>query len=201
LFLDGKQITVDNLEDLPANLSQEAINTPVISEELQVFFYQPSPLSSFHPSKFGLNGINFANSEQYFFYRKAEIAKDDASKDAILKATSPQEVKVIGEKIVINPVDWRMECKQVMYEGVKAKFTQNPDLKQFLLHTKKRTLVEASMRDQYWGAGLGLGYFRSKPDTTEWPGANHLGLILMTVRNELAEGDEGINIYIPHVEK
>ncbi len=49
-----------------------------------------------------------------------------------MKAKTPQEAKFIGEKIGINPVDWRGERRQVIYEGCKAKFVQNPVLKQFL---------------------------------------------------------------------
>ena len=149
LFVDGKEITLDNLQALPIELSQETINSPIINEAVQAFFHEPSPFSNFHPANFELNGLKYKNSEQYFFYKKAELANDKASMVAIMSAKSPQDVKRIGEKMVINPVDWRAESKNIMYEGCKAKFSQNPRLAQYLLNTGERVLVEASKKDKY----------------------------------------------------
>ncbi len=86
-----------------------------------------------------------------------------------MKAKTPQEAKFIEEKIGINPVDWRTDRRQVMYEGCKARFMQKPVLNQFLINTGERTLVEASKHDKYWCSGLGLGDLRNQPDTTTWP--------------------------------
>ncbi len=110
-----------------------------------------------------------------------------------MQAKTQQEPKIIGEKIGINPVDWRADRRQVMYEGYKAKFMQNPVLNQFLINTGERTLVEASKHDKYWGSGLGLRDLRSQPDTTNWPGDNNLGLILMRIHQDLHNGHEDLN--------
>ena len=40
-----------------------------------------------------------------------------------------------------------------MYEALKAKFTQNQELKRLLLGTNDRMLVEDSPVDPYWGIG------------------------------------------------
>jgi ribA/ribD-fused uncharacterized protein len=188
LFVDGKEITLDNLQTLPIELSQETINSPIINEEVQAFFREPSPFSNFHTANFELNGLKYKNSEQYLFHMKADLANDKTSMTAIMSAKSPQDVKRIGEKIVINPVDWRAECKNIMYKGCKAKFSQNPRLAQYLLDTQERVLVEASKKDKYWGSGLSLGDFKRQPATTEWPGENNLGKILVKIRQELRDG-------------
>ncbi len=80
-----------------------------------------------------------------------------------------------------------------MYEDCKAKFVQNSDLKQFLINTEERTLVEACKHDKYWGSGFGLGDLRSQPDTITWPGDINLGRILMRIHQDLHNGNEDLN--------
>ncbi|CAG8778813.1 7980_t:CDS:1, partial [Acaulospora morrowiae] len=64
----------------------------------------------------------------------------------------------------------------VMLTALRAKFTQNEDLKEILLGTGDSQLVEASPTDSYWGNAR-------KSDGTE--GKNMLGILLMQVRDEL----------------
>ena len=58
-------------------------------------------------------------------------------------------------------------------------------LKQFLMDTKDKTLAEANGRDSYFAIGLPLTH----PDVlnpTKWAdNSNHLGRILMEIREEL----------------
>ena len=63
----------------------------------------------------------------------------------------------------------------MMYVALYAKFTQHSDLKKRLLGTGDRPLVEHTERDRYWGDG------------GEGRGENHLGKLLMNLRNELFE--------------
>ncbi len=62
-----------------------------------------------------------------------------------------------------------------MYEGLRAKFSQNKELKDKLLATGQAKLVEHTDRDKYWGDG-GNG-----------EGKNRLGILLMKLRDELKE--------------
>ena len=57
-----------------------------------------------------------------------------------------------------------------MYEGLKAKFTQNSDLKVKLLETGDRKLVEHTENDHYWADG------------GDGKGLNRLGTLLMRLR-------------------
>lgn len=69
--------------------------------------------------------------------------------------------------------DWEEVKYDVMYEIVKAKFIQNPDLKEKLLSTGDEYLVEGNhWGDRTWGQVNGVG-------------KNWLGKILMKVREEL----------------
>lgn len=72
-----------------------------------------------------------------------------------------------------------------MIRGNREKFLQNDDLKQFLLSTGDKVLVEASPTDRIWGIGLG----KNNPvalDPAKWRGRNLLGFALMTVRQYAA---------------
>ena len=64
------------------------------------------------------------------------------------------------------------------------KFGQNYDLKDFLLSTADKIIVEASPVDPVWGIGLAKDHDdASLPD--KWRGLNLLGFALMEVRDEL----------------
>ena len=65
-----------------------------------------------------------------------------------------------------------------------AKFTQNVDLKEKLLGTLNKTLIECNPKDPYWGIGLSLG----NPNIwvpARWKDENRLGKILSSVREEI----------------
>ncbi len=66
----------------------------------------------------------------------------------------------------------------------KPGISQHPVLKDFLLKTGERVLVEASPVDIMWGCGLAEDDERIK-DVTQWPGQNLLGFALMEVREML----------------
>ena len=79
---------------------------------------------------------------------------------------------------------------RAMYNAVKMKFTQNPDLRQKLINTGNAILVEnAGGNDIYWGDGS----FKISGGGTNWDlskigdsrGENRLGLLLMQIRDEL----------------
>ena len=81
---------------------------------------------------------------------------------------------------------WDAHRFNLVVEGNRAKFSQHPDLKEFLLDTGKRVLVEASPVDRIWGVGLAADDDRIT-DPHAWRGLNLLGFALMTVRDELAK--------------
>jgi ribA/ribD-fused uncharacterized protein len=70
-------------------------------------------------------------------------------------------------------VDWEQVKTEVMREAVLKKFLTHPDIREILLSTGDKLLVEDSPNDYFWGCGENK------------TGQNHLGQILMSVREEL----------------
>lgn len=151
------------------------------------FFGAENPLSNWHPAKFTVNGTQFCNSEQFMMYCKAKLFGDEAIAVKILSAKTPREHKALGRQVNgFVETTWKERCQIYVRIGCQAKFSQNPDLLEFLLNTKDTELVEASPFDRIWGVGLGASDARIH-DKANWFGQNLLGNILMDVRNELMQ--------------
>jgi ribA/ribD-fused uncharacterized protein len=69
--------------------------------------------------------------------------------------------------------DWEIVKDEVMHEAVMAKFRQYSELRENLLSTEHRLLIEHTSNDSYWGDG------------GDGRGKNMLGRILMKVREQL----------------
>lgn len=117
---------------------------------------------------------------------KALLFGDTAVAAKILATRDPQQHKALGRKVTpFDDVIWRGSRERIVMTGNRAKFTQNPDLLQALLATRKTTLVEASPFDRIWGIGLGADNPKAQRRAT-WRGQNLLGEILTKLRDELA---------------
>ena len=71
--------------------------------------------------------------------------------------------------------NWDDKKDNVMFEALRAKFTQHPELGQMLRDTGNAKIIEHTENDAYWGDG------------GDGKGKNKLGKILMKVREELRE--------------
>lgn len=117
---------------------------------------------------------------------KARLFGDEATAARIISAGSPKQVKEFGRQVsgfVEN--EWDSAKRRIVYEGNLAKFSQNADLRQFLLSTGDKVLVEASPVDRIWGIRLAADDDRAS-NPLQWRGENLLGFILMDVRDTLA---------------
>ena len=72
----------------------------------------------------------------------------------------------------------------IVLSGNWCKFSQNRDLREFLLSTGDSVLVEASPYDAIWGIRLPASSPEAQ-DPMKWRGQNLLGFALMEVRDEL----------------
>ena len=93
-----------------------------------------------------------------------------------------KEAKKLKIKYKLNRVIADSVKLNIMYNVVRAKFTQYTDLRYKLLDTAPAILAEAN-NDFFWGIGFREHHpFAKKPE--HW-GSNHLGRILMDIRYEL----------------
>ena len=105
--------------------------------------------------------------EQYMMAGKAELFGDSEIRELILKCSDPRQIKALGR-----------------LNGNWCKFSQNRDLREFLLSTGDSVLVEASPYDNIWGIRLAASSPEAQ-DPMKWRGQNLLGFALMEVRDEL----------------
>jgi hypothetical protein len=126
-------------------------------------------LSNFFDSPVTYNGITYLNSEAAF---QAQKTFDDRERFSYLP---PASAKRLGRRVQMRK-DWEIVKTDEMYKIVKAKFSQNEDLKNKLIETGDEYLEEGNTwGDRTWGTVNGVG-------------ENRLGKILMKVRKELQSG-------------
>jgi ribA/ribD-fused uncharacterized protein len=144
-------------------------------------------LSQWWPSAFTVDGLRFATAEHYMMWRKAMLFADEQAAGQILAAPDPAGAKALGRKVRgFDKAAWEAHRFEFVAAGSVAKFGQHPDLREFLLATGERVLVEASPRDRVWGIGLSAGHERAA-DPRQWRGLNLLGFALMRARAALCD--------------
>ena len=185
LFIGGKSFDVNNLDELPDELSPHSASTPTDGQTV-AFFTKNSQFSNHHPCWFEIDGIRYTSGEQWLMAQKADLFDDRASKAQIMAATDPVEIKALGKEIKdFNHNIWEEKAQSIMETGLDAEFKQNHDLADTLIKMGTKHTIEAS-KDPFWGIGLDL---RSESlfNPQMWTGTNTLGKALMTVRSRLVE--------------
>ena len=145
-------------------------------------------LSQWWDCKFTVDGVEYNTAEQYMMAQKAVLFGDEKIRAEIMAASHPKQYKDLGRKISGFKQDiWDKNCCDIVVKGNVAKFSQNEELKSFLLNTNMRILVEASPYDKIWGIGMGADDSRCE-NPALWNGTNYLGFCLMEVRDIIREG-------------
>lgn len=142
-------------------------------------------LSNWYKSDFVIDGIRFSSVEQYMMYKKAVCFGDSETAKTIMQTENVAEIKALGREVKRYDENvWNGVRQIVVYEGLKAKFLQNEDLRKRLLGTGKAILAECAVNDEIWGTGLSMKD-PLRQDTSKWRGKNLLGYTLMMVRTIL----------------
>ena len=170
-------------------------------EHLEFIFFwghQPSKngnigkscFSQWYISPFEYEGLNYPTAEHWMMAGKAKVFKDQESLELILNSNDPKEAKHLGRKVKnFNHQVWEEHKLNIVKNGNFLKFTQNPDLWEFLNQTENKIIVEASPYDRIWGIGMkstDIGINNPK----NWKGENLLGYALMEVRDIIRENDK-----------
>jgi ribA/ribD-fused uncharacterized protein len=145
-----------------------------------------SCFSQWYETPFTASGEHYRTAEHFMMAEKARIFDDEPIRKRILESRTPGEAKKLGRQIAgFDEAVWLRERFQVVVAANMAKFTQNAELREFLLQTGDRVLVEASPVDRIWGIGLAADH-EDAARPARWPGLNLLGFALMEVRARLA---------------
>lgn len=110
-------------------------------------------------------------SEHYF---QAQKFAGTEFEEKVRLAPTPMEAAKLGRnrKFPFRK-DWEEVKDEIMRDALRAKFTQNKELKQILIETGDSHLVEHTANDSYWADG------------GDGSGKNMLGILLMELREEL----------------
>ncbi|KAL7070728.1 hypothetical protein ACQ4LE_009938 [Meloidogyne hapla] len=152
------------------------------------FFRQASIFSNFHPVTFNVGSRVFCCNEQFFHFCKAIAFGDHSIAEKIMQTKSPKSQKLLGKRVEsFDHSRWEPFSILAMVIGLMRKFQQNESIRSELLATGDAELIEASPFDAKWGAGKGANQIIAGES---WGGQNHLGRILMAVRNQLISPDQ-----------
>lgn len=185
MLFKGKEYTIETIDEIAyEDLTPSNVYTKC-QKGVTAFFTKSSPLSNHYPCEFRVDGNIFQSAEQYFMFSKAKYFKDHSTAEEILADPNPVKNKRLGQKVSNFKKDiWDKVKADIMYDTMFAKFSQNDDLKTFLLNTGDTKICEASPIDSEWGVGLSL----RSPDVfnpENWKGNNLAGQILQRIRQTL----------------
>jgi ribA/ribD-fused uncharacterized protein len=135
--------------------------------------------------QFQEDGIVYKTAEHYMMANKAKLFNDNDILEKIIKSETPNEAKSLGRKVKnFDSQVWDEHKYEIVKQANLLKFSQNQELRDFLLFTYNKILVEASPYDTIWGIGM-LESNKNIKNPNFWKGENLLGFALMEVRDEL----------------
>ncbi|GFP55931.1 N-glycosidase R617 [Trichoderma asperellum] len=148
--------------------------------------------------------VIYETAEHYMMYQKAILFNDHAVAAKILEpGLHPRKIKALGRQVAnFSEAMWNANREAIVRRGNQLKFTNavteegfclgtsgdiplfRNSLKETLLRTGERELVEASPFDRIWGVGFKPA--DADANRQRW-GLNLLGKALMEVRDMLKE--------------
>jgi N-glycosidase YbiA len=132
-------------------------------------------LSNYFPAEIEVDGEVFPTAEHAFQAAKTQGPMEAL---AISRARTPGEAKRLGRKVTMR-YNWEDIKIDVMTGILRLKFAPRSQLATRLQQTGTEEIIEGNnWHDQFWGSC-------SCEHHVETPGQNHLGKILVRVRNDL----------------
>ncbi|PPQ89253.1 hypothetical protein CVT25_001337 [Psilocybe cyanescens] len=136
--------------------------------------------------------VEFPSAEHWMMVQKALLFKDHEKAREILEVTGtgPEEmgyVKALGRKVHgFDEQRWVDAREGIVVEGNLLKFGQNEKLRDKLVATGSKRIVEASPWDRIWGVGFGA---KNALNQQERWGLNLLGKALEETRRVISVGN------------
>jgi len=152
-------------------------------EGVKYLFFWGGWFSNWAPTEFTVNGVKYNCGEQYMMAEKARVFEDYDIMNQIFNETSPMTQKALGRKVKnFDPQKWGVVKYDIVKKGLREKFIQHPESKQYLLEHNDCVIVEASTEDRIWG----IGYHESNAlENIENWGENLLGKIITELTKEI----------------
>jgi N-glycosidase YbiA len=145
---------------------------------MSIYFYstreQPyGCFSNFSAHGFELDNLWWSTSEHYF---QAQKFIGTNHLEEIRLAKTPKQAADMGRERT-RPLreDWEQVKDEIMKKAVLCKFETHADIREILLATNDKLIIENAPGDYDWGCGR------------DGSGTNKLGQILMEVREILAQ--------------
>ena len=134
-------------------------------------------LSNFYPSPFEWHGVHYPTVEHFFQAAKADNQEDF---EMVMREPNPGGAKHAERNVHLRE-DWEEIKDSVMLTALRQKFAI-PELREKLLATGDEGLVEGNTwHDCFWGV--------CSCPRCGGSGKNHLGQLLMKVRNEIRKAN------------
>ena len=124
-------------------------------------------LSNMYPCRVRYKGTEYSCSESAFQAQKCT----KESEKSLFVGINGFDAKRLGRKVSLKS-NWEIEKISIMEGIVREKFIQNPSLAEKLIKVEGPIQEDNSWHDTFWGICNGVG-------------ENHLGKILMKIRDEL----------------
>ncbi|KJH72180.1 NADAR family protein [Aliterella atlantica] len=144
---------------------------------MTIYFYsvreQYGCFSNFSLHGFELDNAWWITSEHYF---QAQKFAGTPYLEEVRQAKTPKDAANMGRSRD-RPLraDWEQVKDDIMRQAVLKKFETHSNIREVLLSTGGKLIVENALGDYYWGCGA------------DGSGKNMLGLILMEVRQILRD--------------
>jgi len=186
----------------------EKTRTEIIRSDIKFFGADDKAYgqwSNYDLSRITINGETYESNEHWYQSEKFRGICEDYRK-IVAKAKTPHQSKLLGnlkvsdgthawrdkiDAIILKYVsqgvkvrsDWESVKQSVMKKGLIAKFRQHKSIRQLLLDSGNRNIIENSPTDSYWGCGY------------NGEGKNVLGKLLMEIRTGFRK--DGMNYENP----
>lgn len=120
--------------------------------------------------------------------QKAIMFNDEVTLHKIMDCNDPQVIKKLGREVKnFVPNQWDAKSQEIVYHANLLKFSQNENLKSFMLSFPRSTIfVEASPYDAIWGIKLKADDPQAR-NPFQWKGSNFLGFQLTRLRDHFIQ--------------
>ena len=151
-----------------------------LDNDKQVFFYEQEfyVLSNFSAFRLRWKNLDFDTSEAAYHWEKFSdnTYYHEKIRKELLSCRSAHETYYVARVYMhYKRQDWNDVKIPIMKSILEAKVDQHPYVKEKLIQTKNRELIEDSWRDDFWGWG---------PNKN---GRNELGKLWMKIRSEIVD--------------